>query len=137
MIGIPVWNNRVSPVLDSAGQLLVVDFEDGSETSRRKIDLAEPFLAQKVRRICQAGIDTIICGAVSRHLEMMLTASGIEVIPWVRGEVNDILEAHLAGSLEREAFHLPGCFRRRERRGMGGRKGHRHGSGRGGGIYRR
>ena len=53
----------------------------------------------------------MICGAISRHVEMVLTGSGILVIPNTCGKVDDVLEAFLNGRLNEKAFLMPGTAR--------------------------
>jgi len=108
-IGITTWNDRVSPVLDSAMHLLVIEIEEGQERSRRIVDLPAQRPALKARAIAEAGPQLLICGAVSRGLERHLQAYGLTAIPWIRGDVDTVLNAWLAGTLTDSSFMLPGC----------------------------
>ena len=119
-IAIPIWNNRVSPVLDTAGQLLLVEVEGGAVVSRQVQALPNLHPVQRARLICNAGIDTLICGAVSQCVEATLANAGIRVVPFVGGDVEQVIQAYLADRLEQDAFCLPGCRRRRGRGGRGG-----------------
>jgi predicted Fe-Mo cluster-binding NifX family protein len=130
-IAIPIWEGRVSPVLDTARQLLIVDVEDGQETSRTAVDIPLMHIVQMARFVRDLGVDTVICGAISRQLEMMLATLGIRIIPWLRGEVDEVLSAHANGNLQDGYFFLPGCGRGRGRRGRRGRWGRGGGFGRG------
>jgi hypothetical protein len=58
-------------------------------------------------------VDVLICGAVSRPLELALTLEGIEVIPQTCGKVEQVARAYLAGRLSGDAFLMPGCCTRR------------------------
>ena len=121
-IGIPTWNDRVSPVLDSAMHLLVIEIDDGRELSRRTVDLPAQRPALKARAIADAGPQLLICGAVSRGLERHLQAYGLTVIPWIRGNVEVVVAAWHAGDLQDSSFMLPGCCGgRRRRHGRSGR----------------
>jgi predicted Fe-Mo cluster-binding NifX family protein len=126
-IALPVWESRVSPVFDVAGRLLIVDVEDGLVSARDELPLATPDPSERVRRLSELGIEVLICGAISRFLEAELLASGLRTIPRVCGEVEDIIQAYLTGTLTQPAFQMPGCCRRRRRgrqgRGFGSRRG--------------
>lgn len=128
-VAISTWEGRVSPVLDVAKRLVVIDVEDGTEARRTEADVEESQLAARARRIRALGVDVLICGAVSWPLEGTLTSAGIRLIPQICGPVEDVLRAFLAGQLPDEAFLMPGCCGRR-RRFRGGRY---HGGQRGGG----
>ena len=49
----------------------------------------EPF--DRVRLLRDQQVDAIICGGVQDHYEDALRASGIKVISWVSGSVDDLL----------------------------------------------
>ena len=121
----------MSPVLDTARQLLVADIENGQEASRTAVDIPLMHIVQIAGFVRDLGVDTVICGAISRQLETMLTTLGIRIIPWVRGEVDEVLSAHVNDNLQDGCFFLPGCGRGRGRRGRRGRRGQGGGFGRG------
>jgi hypothetical protein len=76
-------------------------------------------------------------------MQALVTAYGIRVIPFVAGDLQEVIRAWLGGTLERDAFAMPGCcaLRRRQRmHGMNkdGREMNRQGcSGKGTGQGRR
>jgi len=108
-IAIPTWNGRVSPVFDTASRLLVVEVEEEGECSRFETDITDNFLPSKTIRLTGLGIDTLICGAISRPLAYMITTAGIKLVPWISGQVEDILQAFLKGNLFDMQFIMPGC----------------------------
>ena len=118
-LAIPVWNDRVSPVFDAASRLMLVDVEDGVERARREETLPESFLARRARRLADLGVTVLICGAISRPLAALLEASGITVLAWTAGPVNDVLQAYLTGGLPDARWMMPGCGGRRQRRRRG------------------
>ena len=119
-VAIPVWNDRVSPVFDAASRLMLVDVKGGVERARREEALPETFLARRARQLAELGVTVLICGAISRPLVALLEASGITVLAWTAGPVNDVLQAYLAGGLPDARWMMPGCGGRRQRR-RGGR----------------
>lgn len=116
-IAIPVWYNKVSPVLDTASKLLIVEVEGRTESSRFEIYLDEQELSRRCVRISGMGVDTLICGAVSQPFWRLLAASGINIIQNISGHPEDVLEAYLRGNLFCSGFLMPGCKRNRERYG--------------------
>jgi len=108
-IAIPTWNGRVSPVFDTASRLLVVEVREKGEFARFETDITDNFLPSKTIRLTGLGIDTLICGAISRPLAYMITTAGIKLIPWISGQVEDILQAFLKGTLFDMQFIMPGC----------------------------
>ncbi len=109
-IAVPVWNDSVSNVFDFAGKLLLVEFDNGKEVSRSEIPLRVQSLPERAGGLKQLGVNVLLCGAISRALANMVTASGIEVLPYVTGRVDDILQAYLTGQLIHPRFTMPGCW---------------------------
>ncbi len=124
-VAIPYWQGRVSPVFDVAENVLVVEIGDGVELSRSEVafDAENP----QVRAAClaQTGADLLICGAISRELEMSLSAAGVEVISQTCGYIEQVLQAFAQGQLDQNAFLMPGCGCRRRRCHRGRRRGGR------------
>ncbi len=109
-LAIPIWNERVSPVFDTASRLLLVEVEQGAEVSRQVVEVgADSFPAQRARRLTELQIGVLICGAISRPLASFVSAAGIDLIPWVAGPVEDVLQAYLARRLSEPRWRMPGC----------------------------
>ncbi len=109
-IAIPIYNGNVSNVFDFAHRLSVVDIENGREVNRSEVELKAESLPQRAGNLKNLGVDVLICGAISQALANMVTASGIQVLPYVTGRVNDVLEAYLTGQLAKPQFSMPGCW---------------------------
>jgi len=122
-IAVPVWRDRISPVFDVAGSLLLVDLQDGAPVLRNEASLQEEDRDVRARRLGDLGVDVLICGAISRPLEASLAAAGIKVIARVCGGVDDVLDAYRSGRLGDRAFAMPGCCGRRRGFGHGRRCG--------------
>ncbi|MCP4666788.1 MAG: hypothetical protein GY849_10515 [Deltaproteobacteria bacterium] len=116
-IAIPIWEKGISPVFDTASRLLIVEVNDQKEASRVEIYLDEQDLSRRCVRIRNLGIDTLICGAISRSFSRMLMASGVNVIPELCGQAGDVLDAYLKGNLfSSSRYQMPGCKKNRRRR---------------------
>jgi predicted Fe-Mo cluster-binding NifX family protein len=99
----------VSPVFDTASRLVVVEIGKEREIARFETDISEYFLPSKSMRLTGLGIDTLICGAISRPLAAMITTAGIKLIPWIAGQVDEVLQAFLSNTLFDPRFIMPGC----------------------------
>jgi len=109
-IAIPVYGDYVSNVFDFAHRLLLVDIENGRETNRSEVELENLSLPQRADKLKTLTVDVLICGAVSRLLANMVTQSGIEVLPYITGNIENVLGAYIAGQLIRPEFSMPGCW---------------------------
>ena len=108
-LGIPSWNGKISPLLDTAGKLLVIEFEGAREVSRFETLLGNSDIFQRCTLIRALGVETLICGAVSKHLLCQLQRGGVCVIPWISGDISEVVEAYMNGTLINERFLMPGC----------------------------
>jgi predicted Fe-Mo cluster-binding NifX family protein len=115
-IAIPIWDDKISPVLDTASRLLIVDVENRTETYRFEIHLVLQDLAHRCFRIYELEVDILICGAVSRAFLKLLKELDIEVIPEITGKIDDVLDAYFLGNLFHSRFLMPGCKRHRFRK---------------------
>ena len=107
--------------MDTAGHLLIVELEGGREISRETVGVPVGGGVELVNLLTGLRINELICGAISFRLERMMAVSGIKPIPWVRGDVDEILAAYVSGMLNDGEYLLPG--RRRHRQGRGRRCG--------------
>jgi len=131
------WDNRIAPVFDIARQIHVVEAESGRIVAETEEALADDLPVQKVIRLAELGVGTLVCGAISKPMHEMVAAYGIEAIPFVAGDLREVIQAWLSGNLERDTFAMPGCCgrgrgRRRGMRGMNKEEYPMNGRGRGG-----
>jgi len=120
-VGIPVFNDRISPVFDTARRLLLVDIEQGQEIGRSEAALVRTSMPLRASRVKELQVDVLLCGAISRPLAQMISALGVTLVPFLAGEVDRALAAYLDGQLPSPQFLMPGCCgkRLRCRRGRG------------------
>jgi predicted Fe-Mo cluster-binding NifX family protein len=103
------WENRIAPVFDTACQIHVVEAESGQIVCETQEMLSEDLPVQKTLRLVGLGIGTVVCGAISRPMYGLVTAYGIQVIPFVTGDLREVIQAWLGGNLAHKTFVMPGC----------------------------
>jgi predicted Fe-Mo cluster-binding NifX family protein len=115
------WDDRIAPVFDIARRIHVVEADSGRVVAETGEVLADDLPVQKAHRLVELGVGTLVCGAISRPFHEMVAAYGIRVIPFVAGDLSEVIQAWLSGNLERDTFAMPGCSGRGRgrRRGMG------------------
>lgn len=119
-LAVAVWNNRVAPVFDCAGAVLLLEAGGGTAAGQERLEIGVQDAGTRARVLRGRGVGELICGALSREAERALRGEGILVRAFVAGDVPDVLGAWLRGELDDEEFSLPGCRRGRRRRGAGG-----------------
>ncbi|ATW27528.1 NifB/NifX family molybdenum-iron cluster-binding protein [Candidatus Formimonas warabiya] len=109
-LAIAVFDDRVSVTLDNCTQLLLVAFKDNLVCHTRPIPINGDFPLELVRRLKEEAVETLVCGAVSNSLRQLIETSGIKIVPWISGSVEQVLQAFRTDTLEN--LLMPGCCRR-------------------------
>jgi predicted Fe-Mo cluster-binding NifX family protein len=107
-IALPVWNQRVSPLLDAASQLHVVESGVIETPSSFDLRLTDKTISRRCMVVRSLQIDVVICGGVSEPFQKELEASGVRVVSGIAGPVDDVIEAFFLGALDQPRFRLPG-----------------------------
>jgi predicted Fe-Mo cluster-binding NifX family protein len=105
------WDHRIAPVFDITRQLHIIDVTSGKIFAETDEFLPDDLPVQKALRLVEMGIGALVCGAISRSLYELISAYGIQVLPFVAGELDDVIKAWLKGDLHRDIYAMPGCCR--------------------------
>jgi predicted Fe-Mo cluster-binding NifX family protein len=108
-IAIPNCQGRVSPVFDVAARLLVIRLKNRVELERREIMIFQKEPNEIVHSLEELGIGLLICGGISQGLEVALQHAGIRVLPQICGEIDAVIAAYRAGTLNHPQYVMPGC----------------------------
>ncbi len=108
-IAVPVWNDRIAPVFDSARTLLIVDIKNERINTISYHPFNPQFTARLTEELNHLGIDGLICGAISEIHSTLIEACRIQLIPFISGNVTQILEAYAKGNPLAPSFLMPGC----------------------------
>ena len=112
-----VWGERVSPLFDVSRRALLLDLAEGRVVGRDELDLPEGSGEASLAALRRHGATTLLCGAVSEELALRAAALGLELVPFLAGEVEAVIAAYLTSRLRNDAFAMPGCGGRWRRRG--------------------
>jgi predicted Fe-Mo cluster-binding NifX family protein len=115
-VGIPIWEDRLSPVFDTAARLAVFELGDGEPVRETELALSGQGLMSRLRVLRQAGVECLLCGAISQGWCRQLEAAGIRVMPFLTGDWRGLLAAYRDGRLTNRRYRMPGCRQRRCRR---------------------
>ena len=110
------WDERIAPVFDTARHVHIIETKSGKFIGEKREIMPEGPMIQKASRLAHLGIGSLVCGAISRQLHDLLSLYGIRVIPFVAGNLREVIQAWLLGNPMLEAFVMPGCRGRGRRR---------------------
>ena len=116
-VALTAWGNRMSPVFEAACKLCLVEVEDGKVQSRR-FESFDPGRCQSlVDHLHKKEVRTLICGAITESSVFCIQSSGIELVPFVSGTIEEVVAAYAKGLPLAQLFSMPGCGSRQRRRG--------------------
>ncbi len=107
-IAVPIFQNRVSPVLDSCERLLVIDIEKESEIERKEFFLDDLPLSERLKALERLQVAVVICGGISETLYKLLQTHNIESIHGIAGDVDEVIRAFCGNRLKEDQFCMPG-----------------------------
>lgn len=107
-VAIPVFESRVSPVLDSCQRMVVIDIKGGCEIRRQEIVLEKMPLNQRLDLFTRWGIRKIICAGVSDVMCRFLSGIEVALISGVAGDIENIINAYICDRLDESCFIMPG-----------------------------
>ena len=123
-IAVPVCRNRIAPLFDVAATFVLFEAHDAgsSPTQTGAIDSTD---GDTTGLLIDAGVDTVLCGAISRYWQNRLNRLGIEVHGFLAGEIPVVAQTYWQeGPRGLARFAMPGW----QHRGQGRqRRMRRHG----------
>ena len=109
-IAIPVSQERISPVLDTAARLLLVTRRRGKEVGRKEYVFCPLPPEALARAVAALRVDVLLCAAISETLLRALERRRVRVVRHLCGDAEAVLHAFCCRRLAREAFRMPGCW---------------------------
>lgn len=98
-VAVPRMGERVAPCLEYCRELTVFTVEGRTVRERRDFTLQSTDPFDRVRLLRDQRVQVILCDGIQAAYETALRASGIRVIAWVSGTVDDLLALFLGGRL--------------------------------------
>ena len=108
-VALSVWGKRISPVLDSTRMLLIADIRNHRVNGKdfEPFDFESPF--SRDAKLDDLGVRVLICGAVSNFFANLIETYGIQIISFITGTVDEVLDAYVGGTFSITKFRMPGC----------------------------
>ena len=98
-IAIPMFNSRVSPRFDFASRMLIATIDNREVVERIEHSLTNLNPIRRSALLSELGVKVLICGGINDFSVRLLMGNGIEVIPMVAGEVEDVLNLFINDNL--------------------------------------
>jgi len=98
-VAIPRFGEVVAPCFEYSATIAVFTLRGRKVIDQTDFCLQSREAFDRLRLLRDQRVDTLICGGVQAFFEDALVESGISVISWVSGSVDDLLKRFLAGDL--------------------------------------
>ncbi|MFC2119846.1 NifB/NifX family molybdenum-iron cluster-binding protein [Bacteroidota bacterium] len=98
-IALSIFRDRISSRLDSADEVLLLTLKNQEVKSRESVRIMPGNPLDKIQQIIQLNPDVLICGGLTQLCDYKLKYSKINVIPWVKGNTDEVLNSFLKGNL--------------------------------------
>ena len=99
-LAIPVFGNRISSRLDCSESILLVTVDNGTILQRQEMLWTHGSILERIHVLLEEGVAILICGGLTDTCAEILRDSNIHVIPWIRGDVEDVLTRFIHGTLQ-------------------------------------
>ena len=119
MLAIPVFRDRVAPVLDWCSKIIIISEEGADAALGRHIDVMEKSIFMLMRTLREHGIETLICGALSPEMLNYGESIGLRIIHGIAGDIEEVLQAYRERRLDQPRYWLPGCRGQRRYKSAG------------------
>lgn len=124
-IAVPYENETIEQHFGRAKQFKFYDVENGTVQSSEVVDTVGEGHGALASFLHSAKADVVICGGIGAGAQTALAEAGIELVSGVKGNADECVTQHLAGTLERSADEGKCTHRHQHQHG----KDHAHGHG--------
>jgi hypothetical protein len=114
-VAIPEHQGRVAPVFDCCRKILIVRQTPNTEEQVADQDWSAVPRSARPGRLKELSVGLLVCGGISCWMEDQIHRAGIRLVPWIAGEVWNVLTALREGSIGHPCYLMPGrgpCRRR-------------------------
>lgn len=102
---VPVFNDRISSRLDCTECFQLVKLNKDSIRSIERIKLIAKNQIEMLNSIISLKPDAIICNGLTSFFEVEFLKNNIEVIPWIQGEFDDVVEKFINGNYKKNGVY--------------------------------
>ena len=98
-VAIPRFREEVAPCFEYSGNIAIFTIRGRKVVAQKGFPLQSREVLDRFRLLRDQQVKTLICGGVQEFVEDLLRANGIQVISWVTGSVEGLLDRFVQGRL--------------------------------------
>lgn len=92
-VAVALFGERISPHFASAPELLIVILQEGKVHSSGKVATVGMSSRERVLKLVSLGVDVLVCGGISRGVQMELERKGIKVLANMEGDPMEVISS--------------------------------------------
>ncbi|MBN1350821.1 NifB/NifX family molybdenum-iron cluster-binding protein [candidate division KSB1 bacterium] len=118
-LALAVYENRIASLFESSNRFIFFDQTPYTLAQSYSVNIPNQSPTELIKLLKANNCRTLICGAISGSTFIMVQNEGIEVIPWITGELENVIAAYQNGNGFSPHLIMPGCrkgFHRRQHR---------------------
>lgn len=108
-LAITIWGNRISPVFDAAGTLLVAEIKNRMIIKKSYASFNPETPSDLIKTLKKMEVSVLICGAISTKPADLIVESDIKLISFVTGNALKLLNNIAHKQTIEKTFMMPGC----------------------------
>ncbi len=109
------WHERIAPLFDTSRHVHLFEFLPGCIPIERRECFTSESPVRNVLCLVEWEVGTLVCGAISRPVQAIVLAHGIQIIPFVAGDLREVLQAWRDGRIHNLQYAMPGHRNRGQR----------------------
>ena len=98
-MAIPRFGETIAPCFEHTATICIFAIQGDRVVDETDFHLPSRHALDRVRLLRDQQVDTLICGGIESGFQVMVEGMGIEVISWVSGEVEGLLDLFVRGEL--------------------------------------
>lgn len=119
-LAVPEHQGRIAPVFDCCRRVIIVLQSSMGEEPLQYEDWSPVPRLLRPTRLIELEVELLVCGGISCWMEDQIRWHGIRLIPWIAGEIGEVLVALREGRISDSVYAMPGragcALRNRNRR---------------------
>jgi hypothetical protein len=112
-VAIPEHQGRVGPVFDYCGRILIFLQDASREELLADEDWSMLPRLARAGRLKELVVEALVCGGITCCMEDLIRRYGIRTIPWISGDVWEVMAALRMGKIDDPCYAMPGRMRGR------------------------
>ncbi len=107
-IAVSEYQGRIAPVFDTCRRVLIFLHTPEADSEVASEDWSSLARHKRPDRLLELSVQLVLCGGISCWMNDQIEARGMTLVPWLSGNVKDILLAYRNGTIFAPEYAMPG-----------------------------